>query len=455
MANIFANFILIFWPFFALAIVKKRPVDSAAALLLLLPFLFLPVKVSIDFPSLPPLNKESVSSITAFLILYFKFKGFKLLPARGPAKYLLILMLLRPIGTWLTNTDPVLYGSKFIPGLTFNDVISSIVNAFSTIYVPYMVGYNYLNNQNSQKKLLVVLIALGFVYSLLALWEIRFSPQLHRQIYGFFPHSDWKQQLRQGGYRPVVFLGHGLLVAAFFSHVLIAALAHWKSKQKPWRKYSVIIIAYLAGLIVLCKSLSSIIYGFISLILFCLGSIKRCLQVSLVIAVVVGTYPILRSVNAIPIDPILQLVREHSTERGGSLTFRIANEEILLEKANQRPVFGWGGWGRPRVYDTETGKDISVTDGAWIIVYGAGGWAFYLVVFGLLVHPVLQVYKSALERRAKGIDWYIVGLTLMLATNLMDLIPNSSQSPITFLIAGSLIGRIHLFNSTQFKKKNI
>ena len=35
-----------------------------------------------------------------------------------------------------------------------------------------------------------------------------------------------------------------------------------------------------------------------------------------------------------------------------------------------RPIFGWGGWGRNRVYD-EMGNDMAVTDGYWIIFFGS------------------------------------------------------------------------------------
>ena len=52
-------------------------------------------------------------------------------------------------------------------------------------------------------------------------------------------------------------------------------------------------------------------------------------------------------------------------DRAGSLEFRLDNEDMLIARAMQRPLFGWGGWGRARVHD-EDGKDISVTDGLWI-----------------------------------------------------------------------------------------
>jgi hypothetical protein len=55
-----------------------------------------------------------------------------------------------------------------------------------------------------------------------------------------------------------------------------------------------------------------------------------------------------------------------SERRAESFEFRLVNEDLLLEKALERPMLGWGGWGRNRVFN-ELGKDLTVPDGHWII----------------------------------------------------------------------------------------
>jgi hypothetical protein len=57
---------------------------------------------------------------------------------------------------------------------------------------------------------------------------------LHTWVYGYFPHS-FAQQLRYGGYRPVVFMGHGLLVALFAAIALISAVVMWQLKSKVYQ----------------------------------------------------------------------------------------------------------------------------------------------------------------------------------------------------------------------------
>ena len=50
--------------------------------------------------------------------------------------------------------------------------------------------------------------------------------------------------------------------------------------------------------------------------------------------------------------------------RADSLLFRLVNEDMLAAKALQRPLFGWGGWGRNRVFDEE-GRDLY--DHRWVL----------------------------------------------------------------------------------------
>ena len=36
--------------------------------------------------------------------------------------------------------------------------------------------------------------------------------------------------------------------------------------------------------------------------------------------------------------------------RADSLDYRFENDDFLIAKALQQPIFGWGGWSRNRVY---------------------------------------------------------------------------------------------------------
>jgi hypothetical protein len=125
-------------------------------------------------------------------------------------------------------------------------------------------------------------------------------------------------------------------------------------------------------------------------------------------------------------------------ERAQSLAFRFDNEEILLEHAAKRPIFGWGFWDRNRVRDPETGRSLTVTDGYWIIIIGVLGWTGYISVFGLLTLPLFRLWWC---HNATATDEHrlTLGTSLLLAVNLLELIPNSSINTMTWLLVGLLL----------------
>jgi hypothetical protein len=158
------------------------------------------------------------------------------------------------------------------------------------------------------------------------------------------------------------------------------------------------------------------------------------------LAAIVLVYPMLRGVDLIPTERLVSIAEMVDESRAGSLQYRFDNEDMLLQRANERPLFGWGSWGRNRVFD-DAGRDISTTDGAWIITIGSYGWIGYLAQFGLLSGVLLLL---VFQRRSYEISSVTAILMLVLAASLIDLLPNSFLSPIVLLMAGALWGRLEL-----------
>jgi len=102
----------------------------------------------------------------------------------------------------------------------------------------------------------------------------------------------------------------------------------------------------------------------------------------------------------------------------------------------RKPVLGWGRWGRSRVYD-ETGRDISVTDGLWVITLGESG---LLGLAGLMLMFTLPVW--VLGWRARGLAreprLLLAGGCVIVSLNLFNTIPNAPVLPPVNLLAGGL-----------------
>jgi hypothetical protein len=89
------------------------------------------------------------------------------------------------------------------------------------------------------------------------------------------------------------------------------------------------------------------------------------------------------------------------------------------------------------VFDQWTGKDISITDGGWIVQFGTYGWFGYLALFGLLAAAMFRAHR-AIGPEVTPATIELGGLTLLLTVYVVDQIPNASPMSLTLLVAGSI-----------------
>jgi hypothetical protein len=239
----------------------------------------------------------------------------------------------------------------------------------------------------------------------------------------------------------MAFLGHGLLASFFMMTCLIAASAHWRTRARTQvsRLLPGGTVAYLSIVLLLCKSAGALIYAISIVPLVMFTSRKFQMRVAIAFAVLSLAYPTLRSFDLFPTEVLVSSAASISSERAASLDFRFQNEDELLAKASQRFWFGWGRFGRNRIYN-EYG-DQSVTDGHWIITLGQFGFMGFFFEFGLLVLPVFFAFqrRNFPMRFSDGI--FLSSLSLIVAIRIVDQLPNSSLSPWTWLVAGALLGR--------------
>jgi hypothetical protein len=296
------------------------------------------------------------------------------------------------------------------------------------------------------------LVIAGLVYSLPILFETRFSPQLNSWIYGYFP-SDFLQQMRDGGFRPMVFMGHGLAVAFFAMTTVVAAAACWRTQVNVGRLSPAGVTAFLGMILLLCKSGAALVYGVTLMPVVRWTTPRLQLRIALALVTIALLYPALRIADLVPTKYMVDLAESISAERASSLGFRFDQEQLLLTHASERFLFGWGRFGRSRVYDAESGRDISFTDGRWIITLGQFGLFGFIAEFGLLALPVFRA-ASALRFTESSRDGVLLGaLALILAINVVDLLPNSGLLPWTWLLAGALLGRAETLHAVAHLRK--
>jgi hypothetical protein len=450
--NWFATVALLAWPIVALWLYHRRPVGQATLWTILGAQLFLPAGIFIKLAQgIPQLDRISIPSLAALMgcILYAR-RPLRFWNGFGLPEVLLLMSITSPFITSELNGDLVRSGILTLPSVGHYDALSAVISELLFL-LPFFLSRQVLKSAADNAEIFRTLAIAGLIYSVPMLFELRMSPQLNLWVYGYYS-SDFIQEVRDGGFRPMVFMGHGLAVAFFTMTTVIATATLWRIQSRVLRIPASGIAAYLSVLLILCKSLGALVYGVILTPLVRWTSPRLQVRVALVLVSIAMAYPLLRAANLIPTTTIVDLAKSVSTDRAASLETRFDQEQQLLDRASERLLFGWGRFGRSRLYDMY-GRDITRSDGRWIITLGQFGLFGFLAEFGLLALPVFLA-ASALRYTESRIDSILLAaLTIVLAVNILDLVPNASISPWTWLIAGALLGRTEALRRAAVRKR--
>lgn len=458
MPNPIAFLALILWPPVCVLLFLRLPLERAIIWSILGGYLLLPEGTALDLPLVPPIDKYSIPSVSAFVICVFVLRRrVALVPESRVGRLLSVMFVFSVAATVIGNLDPLVFKvmadavpiefkTWHLPGLNMRDILSVVAQQM-IVLVPFLLARQYLSSDAGLREVLLALALAGLVYTIPALIEIRLSPQLHTWIYGFFQH-DFSQVMRASGFRPLVFLPHPLWLAFFLFTAIIAAAALTRTGKGRVQGRFLIATAWLIGVLVLCKTLAAFIYAmvFVPVVLF-LGA-RLQIRIAVLLALVAIAYPTLRNLDIIPTRGLLDIAASIDPEREQSLAYRFGNEEQLLERADEKPLFGWGGWGRNLVRHPETGRIETIPDGRWIIVFGTFGWVGYIAEMGLLALPILLLGLRTRRLRLSEISPHVAAVAIVLAANMTDMLLNATLVPFTWLCAGAILGHAEQLHRT-------
>ncbi|MDR5653674.1 hypothetical protein [Ruixingdingia sedimenti] len=434
MPNTLAYLMLLVWPIVTLAMFRRMAAERAVIWSVLGGYLLLPPVAAFNAPVIPALDKAVIPNLSAWACCVFVLRArVPLVPATGAGRVLMALFVISPLATAMTNGDPIRFVQGGLPGIGLYDAAGMMVRQFFLL-IPFFLAQRFVNTPQAMRELVLALVVAGLLYSLPMLVEVRLSPQINVWVYGFFQHS-FEQMMRYGGFRPIVFLEHGLWVAFFGFMAVVAAFARWRQGGAEGRFGRMVAAFYLLAVLILCKSMGVLIMAAFLLPVVLVFGPRAQVRLALVLVAIAVLYPLLRGAGLVPLDWVMEQVGALDAERAHSLRFRVMNEELLLDRANERALFGWGSWGRNLLHDPWDGKLVTIPDGRWIIVMGVYGWTGYIVEFGLLGLPVLL-----LARRRDGVEPAAATVALLLAANMVDMLPNATLIPFTWLMAGALTG---------------
>ena len=451
MPNAFAYLIFFSWPVFVLWLLFTYPVKKAVFIAITLAILLLPTAFSVDLPLLPPFDKNTITVISIPIFLFLLGKKFDIFKS-GVITKLFIVYFIALVITVELNAMPIINATKFLPGLTHYDAFSEIIRVI--LYaLPFFLGRYFSANLRETEEFYKFMVVMALIYTVPMLIELKISPQLHYMVYGIVP-AQFIQQVRDGGYRPMVFIGHGLGLAFWFSTAIVAAGALCKNKVRTAITSPFATLSYLAIILIFCKTWSAILYAFFGL--WFIYKIKPSKQVkwSFIIAIMFTLYPVAKIANVFPQDAIISAISQYSPERAQSLEFRFKNEDEMLAHAMKKPFFGWGGWGRNRIYSREDGRDLSVIDGRWIGELGVNGWIGFLLSYTILLVPLYYAQKAVHYIKEPKDQVYFASLAIVLSICIVDSIPNTGMGPMHLFFAGVLLAQSELLLKYKYLLKN-
>ncbi|HET6325018.1 MAG TPA: hypothetical protein VFG04_09985, partial [Planctomycetaceae bacterium] len=237
----------------------------------------------------------------------------------------------------------------------------------------------------------------------------------------------------------------GLMLAMWMVSASLLGVWMWSTgalKRIGKRSAGWFIVALVVTTI-FCKSTGSLVLMITGLA--CLFSIRKLGRATPVVLLCLPAlvYPAVRMGGSW--DGMVMVHMAESTvgaERAQSLEFRLQNEDILSNKALQRFWWGWGRFGRSRVLN-EFGKDISTTDGEWIIALGESGVIGLAAVTMLYLLPVFRLWW-----RLKGPLWgdpsfaAVTAFAVILTLYATDNILNAMINPVITVVMGGVNGAL-------------
>ena len=447
MPNAFAYLVFYSWPIVVLCFLFRYPTKKAIFISITLALLFLPSAFVINLPLLPHLDKDSITGMSLVAFLFLQRKKFRIFKPGLVTKLFIGYIIVIIISTQL-NAESILVGKKFIQGLTYHDAFSTIV-MFILYTMPFFLGRFFSSSVKDTEVFFKALVLICLVYTLPMLYELRMSPQLHYLAYGYQP-SQFVQEIRENGYRPMVFIGHGLGLAFWLSTCILAAAALLKNKIRATIISPRVVVGYLFVILIFCKTWSALVYAILGTLFIYKLSPSKQVKWSFLIAALVIVYPVTKVAGIFPDDQIISSIRQYSPERADSLEFRFVNENQLLVRALEKPFFGWGGWGRDRIYSAWNGQDLSVTDGKWIIELGENGFIGFLFWYAILLAPLYYAHKTIKYVSEPKDQVFLASLAVILAVGILDSIPNTGMGPMHLFLAGALLGQSEFLKQQKY-----
>jgi len=408
--NWLAHTALVGWIPAVVALFALLPPRRAVIVSFLFAWLFLPMGGYV-IEGLPDYTKMSATTAGIFLGVLL-FDTNRLLSFRPRLLDLpMIVWCMCPFATSISN-DLGLY-----------DGLSSTFTQVVVWGLPYLIGRLYFSSLPALRELAIGIFIGGLIYVPLCLLRANL--------------------VRFGGWRPQVFMQDGLMLSLWMGAATLTGFWLWLTGSlKQIRRINVgIPLGILMITTVLTRSA-----GALGLLLLALGALlavkyTRSAIPLLIVIAITPVYMTLRAKGTWDTQGAVELAEDLlGPRRAHSLWARFDQENVLNERALERPLLGWGGWNRRIVY-TESGEMATrgYGDGFWVITLGTYGLlGLSAFAAAMLLPPLIFLLRTPRQLLITAAAAPIIAIVTLLSIYMIDNLLNAMTNPIYTLAAGGL-----------------
>lgn len=335
------------------------------------------------------------------------------------------------------------FASSVSNGLGIADGLSEALSAVITWALSYLIGRIYLTDTSAWRSMIAAILMGGLMYVPFCLTEIMLSPQWHNWIYGYHQHS-FLQTMRDGGYRPMVFMQHGLMLSFWMTVSTLVAGVLWY--EGTIRSYFTVPISVCCLMLltttILCKSTGAMILLVVGVIILVLCRVTKLPRLLLMVIVCFPPLHVMARVTQfLPREVQCNFTSALGfEEKVGSMRARLIQEDLFSAHALRQPVFGWGGWMRNFPTDPVTGKRLTRgLDGYWTMVISEKGLFGLTAFLAMFTVPILfALWRITLpeQPRTKFSETFLPIVILELF--FIECIPNGMLNPVYIVLLGGL-----------------
>ena len=260
-------------------------------------------------------------------------------------------------------------------------------------------------------------------------------------MYGVYPDAVM-DAFRFGGWRPIVFMAHGLMVALWMTAASVCGIVLFfggiLARCGRWHGAAAVLV--LVATTFAIKSVNAwLLLGYVIMMLLVSMRLQRAWLIQGTIALIF-VYLFSRVTGLWYGFELGTLITAIVPGKKESVMFRLVNEIQIAERARLQPLWGWGRWGRAYI-GREGGLPVLTPDSVWIAAFGQQGTVGLLAILAVFFLPPLLFSLRVSPRRWLLPEFApLTACAFVVLVVALDSLANAMLVPAYLVAAGGVVG---------------